>query len=274
MSENSAAHARRATARWRHVPVPARRVVVRSRRWAHLSRRPRPQVTVELIGGVALVTFDDGKVNVISRRAAALLSEAHERICSDEKVTAVVLAGRPGQFSAGFDLDTLMIGGPDRQDLFRTGWDMLMGYFTLPIPLVTACTGNAVAAGAALLLAGDVRLAAEGEFIVGFNEAAIGLPLPGLVLMLTRERLTPEAYDAATAGARMHSPSEALAAGFVNRVLPAADLIPVALAEAGRLAGLPPESFGDDKRARVAERQSRIQSQMQADLDLMKHFDR
>ena len=234
-----------------------------------LTRRP----TVELIGGVALVTFDDGKVNVISRRAATLLSEAHERICSDEKVTAVVLAGRAGQFSAGFDLDTLMIGGPDRQDLVRTGWDMLMRYYTLPIPLVTACTGNAVAAGAALLPAGDVRLAAEGEFTVGFNEAAIGLPLPGLLLMLAQERLTPEAYDDATTGARMHSPSEALAAGFVNRVLPAADLVPAALAEAGRLAGLPPESFGDDKRARVAQRQSRIQSQFQADLDLMKHHD-
>jgi enoyl-CoA hydratase len=196
---------------------------------------------------VAVITFDDGKVNAISRHAAKLLAEAHECVPSDEKVMAVVLAGRAGQFSAGFDLDTLVIGGPARQDLLRTGWNMLIRYLTSPIPLVVACTGNAVAAGAALLLAGDVRLAAAGEFTIGFNEAAIGLPLPGLLLMLARDRLAPDAYGEATAGARMYSPPEALAAGFVNCVVPVADLITTALAEAGRLASLPPESFGNDK---------------------------
>ena len=272
MNEKSAASTRHPITRWEHLPVPVRRVVVRSRRLSHLSRPPKPRVAVEMIDDVGLITFDDGKVNSISSRAAALLIEAHARVASDEKLKAVVLAGRAGQFSAGFDLDTLMIGGPDRMELFRTGWIMLMRYHTLPVPFVVACTGNAVAAGATLLLGGDVRLAAEGNFKIGFNEASIGLPLPGLLLMLARDRLAPDAFEEATAGARMYSPDEALAAGFVDRLVPAADLIPAALAEAARLGDLPPESLKNVKWKSVEERTARIESQLQADLELMKRL--
>lgn len=271
MSERRTIDARGIT-RWQRLPVPARWLVVRSRRLSHFSRRPRPHVSVDLVEGVALITFDDGKVNVISREAASLLTKAHMRIASDEEVRAVVLAGRPGQFSAGFDLDTLVVGGPARQELFHDGWDMLMRYFTLPIPVVMACTGNAIAAGAALLLAGDVRIAAEGEYVIGFNEATIGLPLPGLLLMLARDRLAPDAFEEATSGARMHSPHQALAAGFVDRVVPSADLLPTALAEARRLVGLPAEAFANDKQALVEDRTARIRTQMPADLDLMKRL--
>lgn len=271
MSERRTIDARGIT-RWQRLPVPARWLVVRSRRLSHFSRRPRPHVSVDLVEGVALITFDDGKVNVISREAASLLADAHARIASDETVKAVVLTGRPGQFSAGFDLDTLVVGGHARQELFRDGWDMLMRYFTLPIPVVMACTGNAIAAGAALLLAGDVRIAAEGEYVIGFNEATIGLPLPGLLLMLARDRLAPDAFEEATSGARMHSPHQALAAGFVDRVVPSADLLPTALAEARRLVGLPAEAFANDKQALVEDRTARIRTQMPADLDLMKRL--
>ena len=272
MNEHPAGGARRLVTRWERLPVPVRRVAVRTRRLSHLSHPPRPRVTVEVIDDVALITFDDGKANAITSRAAALLAEAHDRVTSDEKVKAVVLAGRAGQFSAGFDLDTLMIGGPNRMELFRAGWDMLLGFETLPVPLVVACTGNAIAAGAVLLLGGDVRLAAEGDFKIGFNEASIGLPLPGLLLMLARDVLAPASFEKATAGARLYSPRDAVAAGFVDRVLPAADLVPAALAEAARLASLPGESLR--KKSQVEERTARIESQLQADLELMSHLGR
>lgn len=273
MNEEAASSARRSITRWEHLPVPVRRVMVRTQRLSHLSRPARPHVAVEIIDDVALITFDDGKANVISSRAAALLAEAHDRVASDEKVRAVVLAGRAGQFSAGFDLDTLMIGGPNRMELFRTGWDMLMRFETLPVPLVVACTGNAIAAGAVLLLSGDVRIAAEGDFKIGFNEATIGLPLPGLLLMLARDELAADSFEEATAGGRLYSPRDAVAAGFVDRALPAADVIPAALAEAARL-GDAPESLRNEKKHAVEERTARIANRMRLDLELMSHLGR
>ncbi|OBF33254.1 hypothetical protein A5724_19475 [Mycobacterium sp. ACS1612] len=70
--------------------------------------------------------------------------------------------------------------------------------FTLAIPVAVAGTGNAVAAGAAPLLTADRRVGADGDFTIGFNEAAVGLPLPEALLMLARDRLRKEVFDEAT----------------------------------------------------------------------------
>lgn len=258
--------------RWQKLPIPIRRAMVEARHLRHPGHRPIPRVIVEILGPVAVVTFDDGKVNALSHRATDLLIDARERIKADRQVGAVVLAGRPGQFGAGFDLDTLMIGGPERDELIRKGWDLLLGWYTVPLPVVTACTGNAVAAGAAMLLAGDVRLGAAGSFKIGFNEASIGLPLPGTVLMLCADRLNPDAYEEATAGARMHSPDEAVAAGFLHRVVPASELLQAAIAEADRLGRLPSASFREQKEARIAESSQRIHEQLQADFALIERI--
>lgn len=63
-------------------------------------------------------------------------------------------------------------------------------------------------------------------------------------LMLCADRLKPDAYEQATAGARMHSPDEAVATGFLHRVLPASELLQAAIAEADRLAS---DSFREQK---------------------------
>ena len=66
------------------------------------------QITSELTGDVALITMDDGKKNAITPQAIADLNTAFDGAESDAK--AVVLAGRPGSFCAGFDL-SIMTGG-------------------------------------------------------------------------------------------------------------------------------------------------------------------
>ncbi len=262
----------RSMRRWHRLPIPVRRAVVGARHLSHPGHSPKPTVNVEASAGVAVITFDDGKVNVLSHRATALLLDAVEHVKSDRRIEAVVLAGRPGQFGAGFDLDTLMIGGRQRDELIRRGWDLLLGCYSLPLPVVIACTGNAVAASAALLLTGDIRLGAEGSFKIGLNEASIGLPLPGTVLMLCGERLTADACEPATRGARMHSPDEAREAGFLHRVLPPPALLPAAIAEAERLSRLPAESFRDQKQTRIARNSERIQKQLEADLALIEQI--
>jgi len=179
------------------LPAPARRVFVKARRWSHFSRRPHPKVDVDMVDDVAVITLDDGKVNAISDGVNHLFSQALDRVEANDHVRALVVSGRPGQLCAGFDLDTLMVGGKRRDTLIRDGWNLLERLFTLPLPVVIACTGNAVALGAALLLTGDMRLGA-------------GIPLPGVMLMLVRDRLRDAVVEEATHGARMYRPQEAL----------------------------------------------------------------
>ncbi len=255
-----------------NLPVPARRAFVRVRRWSHFGRRAHPRIDFDVVDGIAVITLDDGKVNAIGPPMAKLFSDAFARVQSDDSIRAVVISGRPGQFSAGFDLDVLMIGGQQRDKLVRETWQLFSRLFTLPMPLVAACTGNAVAAGAALLLTADRRVGPDGDFQIGFNEAAIGIPLPGVLLMLVRDRLREEFFDQATAGARMYSPQDALAAGFFHRIVAPGDVINTAISEARELVAGAAEDFRRDKEKRVGPIAERMNDQLEKDMDLIEQI--
>ena len=61
----------------------------------------------QLSDGIATIRLDDGKVNALSLDMQAAIGAAIDRAEADD--AAIVLTGRPGVFSAGFDLAT--IGG-------------------------------------------------------------------------------------------------------------------------------------------------------------------
>jgi enoyl-CoA hydratase/carnithine racemase len=70
------------------------------------------------------MTFDDGKLNAISQQMIQLFCDALDELETSD-ARALVLAGRPGQFCAGFDLYTLMVGGSRRDRLVLDGWNLL-----------------------------------------------------------------------------------------------------------------------------------------------------
>ena len=62
-------------------------------------------VTYELDGQVAVITFDDGKANVYDHEVLDAIAAGFDR--AEQEATAVLLAGRPGRFSAGFNLSIM-----------------------------------------------------------------------------------------------------------------------------------------------------------------------
>lgn len=176
-------------------------------------------VNYQQTGAVATLTMDDGKVNAFGHGMMAALSSALDRAAAD--ADAVIIAGRPGVLCAGFDLNVIRGAPEDMRALVRTGAELLMKIYLHPQPVVIGCTGHAVAAGALLLLAGDVRIGVEGEFVIGLNEVAIGLSLPGFAIALARDRLDPKRLSAATLGARMFAPKDAADAGYLDQVVDA-----------------------------------------------------
>ena len=123
------------------------------------------EVSYELDGSVAVIRIDDGKANAISHDLVDELHAALDR--AEAEARAVVLVGREGRFSAGFHLPTMTAGTEEMQGLVTAGAELLLRLYLLPRPLVVACTGHALAAGALLLLAADVRIGAAGEFKIG-----------------------------------------------------------------------------------------------------------
>ena len=113
---------------------------------------------------------------------------------------------------------------------------------SFPTPVLVASSGHAIAAGSFLLLAADLRIGAEGPFKIGLNEAQIGLTVPLFVVELARQRLAPSDFSRALVTAAMYAPDEAVAAGFLDRVVPAAELDLASREAAAQLATLDPEA--------------------------------
>jgi len=191
-------------------------------------------VTYRLEDSVATIVMDDGKVNVMSLQMTRALNEALDRASADKAV--VLLTGRLGVFSAGFDLSVLNVGGDDAGKMVKAGFELAERVLSFPAPVVIACTGHAVAMGAFLLLSGDVRLAAAGQFKMGANEVAIGLTMPHFGIEICRQRLAPAHFNRAVINSEMYSPDQAAIAGFVDRIVPATELLSAAL-DAARTLG-------------------------------------
>nr|MCH9674786.1 crotonase/enoyl-CoA hydratase family protein [Gammaproteobacteria bacterium] len=170
---------------------------------------------------VAILNMDDGKANAYGPNMIAALSAGLDRANADAR--AIVVAGRPGVLCAGFDLKVIRGDDDAARDAMRVaGRDLLVKTYLHPQPVVFACTGHALAAGALFLMTGDYRIGAQGDFKIGLNESAIGLSLPVFGLELARDRLDPKILSDATIGARIFAPDEAVSAGYLDATVPEA----------------------------------------------------
>src|SRR6516162_10612236 len=157
---------------------------------------------------------------------------------AQDNAAVIVLAGRAGVFSAGFDLPVLRAGGPAATSMLRAGFDLAERLLSYSRPIVIACTGHAVAMGAFLLLAGDYRVGTAGPYKITANEVAIGLTMPRAAVELCRQRLTPAHFNRATILAEPYQPDSAVEAGFLDRVCEPTDIGDAVRAIARDLANL------------------------------------
>jgi len=205
-------------------------------------------VRYELRESVALLHFDDGKANALSADAIGALGQALDRAEKDE-ARALALFGRPGRFSAGFDLSVMRQGGSAVLDLVRSGAELGLRLYTFPCPVIAGCTGHALAMGALLLLCSDERIGTRGDFKIGLNEVAIGMTLPYFGVELAKARLSRRHLTRAVAEAEIYDPEAAVDAGWLDRVVGPEALSESVLALATRLATLDTRAHTETKRS-------------------------
>jgi enoyl-CoA hydratase len=184
-------------------------------------------VRYESAGAVARVTVDDGKVNVMSADTLRALHVAFDQAERDKCI--VVLSGREGIFSAGFDTSVFAQGTAEEIfAMMKEGAELALRVLSFPTPVVVACNGHAFPMGAFLMLAADIRIGADGPFRIGLNEVAIGIAVPSFGLELARQRLLPAYFNRTALTGEMYAPQEARVAGFLDRVVPAPELLATA----------------------------------------------
>jgi enoyl-CoA hydratase len=180
------------------------------------ARMVDPVTTVQ-DGDVAVITLDDGKANALSFAVLDGLNEALS--AAEESAKAVVLVGREGKFSAGFDLKVMTGSIEDARNLLAGGALLGLRIFEYPMPVVLGVTGHALAMGGILTTTADYRVGAEGNYKLGLNEVAIGMPVPSFGVELCRDRLSPAWFTRCVQHATLCSPSEAVEAGFLDEVV-------------------------------------------------------
>lgn len=221
-------------------------------------------VSYEQRGAVGLITFDDGKANAFSHAILDALNAALDR--AEGEAGAVVIAGRPGRFSAGFDLKVVTQGGAATADLLGKGASLALRCYEFPLPVVFACTGHAVAMGAILLFGGERRIGTAGDFKIGMNEVAIGMTLPRFAVDLARERLSKRHFAAATALAEMYDPAGAVDAGYLDEICAPEEVVDRAVSCAERFAGLNAAAHRETKRRIRSATIARIRTELEEDL--------
>jgi enoyl-CoA hydratase len=129
-------------------------------------------------------------------------------------------------------------GGATAFDMLMTGFRTAERLLAFNAPVIAACNGHALAMGVFLLAAADYVVAADGAFKIGANEVAIGLTMPKSVMEVCRNRLAPAHFNRAMIESEIYTPADAVAAGFVDRVVAEAELEAESRAVAMRLAKL------------------------------------
>ena len=204
-------------------------------------------LSYSIVGNIATLTMDDGKANAISPAMSTALNIGLDRAA--EKAKAIVIRGREGVLSGGFDLKIIR-GGDDalKAQMRDAGMTLLKRIYLSPQPIVFAVTGHAVAMGALLILAGDMRVGLSGDFRIGLNETSIGLALPVTGLELARDRLVAAIFQRATINAELFSPEDALLAGYLDRVEDPVDFDFAIIQASETLAALDFDAFAETKR--------------------------
>lgn len=193
---------------------------------------------IERDGEIAIVRLEAGRANAMSldflERLSALVKEA-------ASARAVVLTGQDKFFAAGLDLPSII-------DLERSAMRGFMGrfdeallqVFELPVPVVAAINGHAVAGGYVLALQADLRIAVDrGDVRIGLNEAQLGLGLPPIVVEPLRAQVPATSFARAALAGELFNPREALELGLVHDLACEGELLPKAIFRAKALSALP-----------------------------------
>ena len=180
---------------------------------------PHESVDSERIDNVLCISVDDGRANAFSLSLLLAISEELAAAESDPNIGAVVLAGNQKVFFAGFDLDVINSG--DRKaiaEMVSSGGALIRQAYGASVPVVAACTGHAVAAGALMLCGCDYRVGVDGPVKIGLNEVAIALTLPRWALLIVSERLSKRHLQVSVVNAQIVDGPGAVDAGFLDEV--------------------------------------------------------
>ena len=202
-------------------------------------------VTYQSEENYAIIAINNGKANAISHEVIAGLNESLDKASEENKV--VILTGKTGFFSAGFDLKVMSKSPESAKELVTKGSKLSLRMLSFPQPIIVACSGHAIAKGAFLLLSADYRIGVEGAFKIGLNEVMIGMTMHNAGIAIAKARLSEVYLNRSVNNAEMYSSKQAIEAGFLDIIVPPEELMLTAIKVAEMSAKLNKKAHAETK---------------------------
>ncbi len=218
---------------------------------------------------VAVLSFDDGKANVLLVPEFKDLERALDELAAS-KALAVVMTGRDGFFSAGLNLkvfSTLPIA--QKREVVEAMGSAVLKLFLFSKPVVAAVSGHGLGGGAMFGLACDVRLFAEGPFKFGLNEVPAGLLVPSYAIELAAAALPASQLTEMVIHGKTVSPQGALEMGLAEAVYPPETLLSAAIARAIELTGISGTGYAMTKRLVRGPAAASSRAKLPGELDVL-----
>jgi len=207
---------------------------------------------VERDGRILTVTIDRPEVmNALHPPANVELGEVFDEFCSDDELWVAIITGAGDRaFSAGNDLKYQAAGG-GKLGVAPMGFAGLTARYDNVKPVIAAVNGVAMGGGFEIALACDLIIASE-QAVFALPEPRVGLAaLAGGMQRLPQQIPLKQAMGMLLTGRRV-SASEGRELGFVNEVVPHAELMPAARRWAEEIAACAPLSVRATKQVAMA----------------------
>ena len=198
-------------------------------------------ISLDIDGDVARITLDDGRANAIDPDWLDTFLDTFTE--AEKGAKAIVIAGREGIFSGGFNLKWMPTATAEQMA------GLICRVYGSPRPIVAACTGHAIAMGFFVLLACDTRVGPTGDFKFGANETMNGMNLPVFGTEIAKARLEETSLTKLIIQSYMFGPEEAVEFGALDALVATDKVVDSAHAIAAQLAQLPAGAYGANKLA-------------------------
>lgn len=223
----------------------------------------KKSATLIIENDISIITLDDGKANVFSPKMIQDVNDCLDQVPTQKG--ALIITGRDGMFSAGFDLKIISAGEMSAiTEMTTNGFKLLSRIFSFPRPVLGACSGHGIALGTFLLCCCDYRIGVKGEFMIGANEMRTNMVIPTPILELIKFRVSNGHKYRAILGAEMYSIEDGIEAGLIDEVVESENFMEASMHKIKDLASMGHPSYTLTKELLIQELHQKINNAISA----------
>ena len=206
---------------------------------------------------ITIITLDDGNVNAFSYD---MLTQVHRLLDEvPQKSGALIIKGRNGIFSGGFDLKTIASGDLSKiTKMIESGYNLILKLYSFDRPIIAAVSGHAIALGLFVACCSDYRIAIDGKYICHANEVRNKMVITDQIMEILKERVNKKYFYSAIYHADSFSVKDAIDVGYIDEVISEDRFMERVNEKAKELASLPHPFYANTKKTAQKERRKKI----------------